>query len=87
MSKREKCILCWHFIEENDADPRLMIPAGYGGVAPYIHLDDGEKEHDHDAAPSGDARTLAAWKTAHPELFRRFRDGKTGPNSPLFTPE
>jgi hypothetical protein len=39
-----------------------------------------------DATPSGDVRQLGTWKTRHPELFREFGDGLTGPNSPYFTP-
>ncbi len=76
----EKCAHCWHFIEPNDADDGTP---GFR-VAPYVHLDDGEKDHDHDAAPSGDIRTLDQWKADHPELFAEYGDGKTGPNSSLF---
>jgi hypothetical protein len=75
----EKCRDCWHFIEPNDADPGFTL-------AEHVHLDNGEKEHDHDAAPSGDTRQLNVWRTAHPELFTAYADGKIGPNSAHFAP-
>lgn len=75
----EMCSHCWHFVEPNDSCPVEGIK-----LAAYVHLDDGEKEHDHDAAPSGDGRTLAAWRNAYPGLFTTFGDGKTGPNSAHF---
>lgn len=76
----EKCRHCWHFITDNPA---------YGDapdLAPYDHLDDG-KEHDHDAEPSGDKRTLDEWKLAQPSLFHMYPDGHIGPNSADFIPE
>jgi len=79
----EKCRLCWHFIERNDTDPEDFAGTGIV-VAEYVHLDNGEIEHDHDAEPSGDRQTLAAWKQQHPELFRSYPDGQTGPNSVYF---
>jgi hypothetical protein len=81
----EKCAHCWHFIEPNY---ETQIP-GYAALklAEHVHLDDGEKEHDHDAAPSGDIRTLDEWKRDQPSLFHMYDDGKTGPNSSLFIPE
>lgn len=77
----EKCAHCWHFIEPNydwDEDHSL---------AEYLHLDNGEKEHDHDAEPSGDIRTLDEWKRVQPSLFHTFPDGNIGPNSMHFIPE
>lgn len=67
---------CMHFIEENDVQGE--------GIAPYLHLDDGEKEHDHDAIPSGIIHTLTEWSKIWPELFRKYPDGKIGPNSSQF---
>ena len=69
---------CWHFVDDNPAF------GDYPGLAEYEHLDDGEKEHDHDATPGGDIRTLDEWQRAHPELFTGYGDGKIGPNSALF---
>jgi hypothetical protein len=78
----EKCAHCWHFVQPNY---ETQIP-GYAHLtlAEYVHLDNGEKEHDHDAAPSGDVRTLGTWKRDQPALFHRYADGSTGPNSSLF---
>lgn len=78
----EKCAHCWHFIDLNDVDSNE-----YYIVSEYVHLDNGEKEHDHDAAPSGDIRTLDEWKRDQPSLFYTFPDGQTGPNSVHFIPE
>lgn len=75
----EKCAHCWHFIEPNDAEPVPEIT-----LAAYLHLDDGGKEHDHDAAPSGDARTIVQWGQSCPELFHVYPDGAIGPNSAEF---
>jgi hypothetical protein len=85
MTTYEKCKHCWHFIEPND---ETQIP-GFAvlKLAEYVHLDNGEKEHDHDAEPSGDKRTLDEWKNAHPELFHMHKDGMIGPNSVHFIPE
>jgi hypothetical protein len=72
---------CLHFVDANPA---------YGdgpGIAEYDHLDDGEKDHDHDAIRGGGIRTLAGWKALRPELFAEYADGKIGPNSALCTPE
>lgn len=79
MTTYEKCLHCWHFIEPNDADeiPGLALAA-------WLHLDNGEKEHDHDAAPGGGKRTLDEWIRDQPALFRTYADGQTGPNSALF---
>lgn len=75
----EKCAKCWHFIEPNDVGPDEFFT-----YAEYLHLDNGEKEHDHDAAPSGDIRTLEQWEHDHPELFTEYSDGEIGPNSVYF---
>lgn len=73
---------CWHFIEDNSA-------SFYPGmnIAEYVHLDDGEKEYDHDAIPSGDIFTLDEWRNRHPFLFKEFPDDKVGPNSAHFQDE
>lgn len=73
----EKCEKCWHFVTDNPSREWS------GDVVEYIHLDDGEVEHDHDAVP-GASRTLVWWKTFHPELFEVYPDKKTGPNSAYF---
>ena len=78
----EMCAQCWHFVEPNDAPPAPPFT-----LASYVHLDDGEKEHDHDATPSGDGRTLGAWRDAYPGLFVTYADGKIGPNSMHFDEE
>lgn len=68
------CGKCDHFVydQRNDFDQP--------GIADFIHLDDGEKEHDHDAIP-GETHTLKGWRDIMPELFEMFADGKIGPNS------
>lgn len=72
-----QCAKCDHFIEINDDDNDFpMLP-----VASYIHLDDGEKEHDHDAEPGSFSATLALWKHYRPDLFEADpTTGKIGPN-------
>jgi len=74
------CKLCWHFVDYNDSY------GDYPGLAEYIHLDDGEKEHDHDAQPTGEPRPLDVWKVTNPSLFTTYADGKIGPNSSDFKP-
>lgn len=69
---------CPHFIVENDCYELDKT------LAPYIHLDDGEKEHDHDAFPSFIIYTLEEWRVMWPELFETYSDGKIGPNSSQF---
>lgn len=70
----EKCAHCHLFIEANDDavdDPTL---------AAYLHLSRGDEadeaiESTHDAAPSGDRRTIADWKQSGPAAMRaRFTD-------------
>jgi hypothetical protein len=73
---------CWHFVAPNDADDPPGITR-----AKYVHLDDGAKDHDHDARPTGYPRTLAWWRAVRPELFTEYGDRKTGPNSALFNPK
>jgi hypothetical protein len=72
----EMCAHCRHFVEPNDVGSTLPFP-----VAEYVHLDNGEKEHDHDAAPGGIRGTLGAWREDDPGLFVTYPDGETGPNS------
>ena len=74
----ELCKGCWHFVEDNDSDYQ------YFHAAPYIHLDDGEVEYDHDAEPSGVRYELITWSVNFPELFTIYADGKIGPNSTNF---
>ena len=73
---------CWHFVEVNSA--AQSWPAEAGPVAEYVHLDDGEKEHDHDAVPSGRPAALEVWRARYAELFVEHSDGKIGPNSERF---
>ncbi len=61
------CSECDHFVELQDDGS-------------FFHLDDGEKEHDHDAKP-GIEHTLEEWKILRPDLFQTYPDGKIGPNS------
>lgn len=68
------CRHCHHFVDPADAD------AIEGGPAPFVHLEDGEQEFDHDAEPAGQA-TLSEWKRRRPDLFHEYPDGKIGPNS------
>lgn len=75
----EKCAHCWHFIEMN-----VVQADEYFDIAAFVHLDNGEKEHDHDAAPSGDRRTLEEWKRDQPSLFHVYPDDRVGPNSVHF---
>lgn len=79
MTNYEKCRHCWHFIEAN-----VVQADAYFDIAAYVHLDNGSKEHDHDAEPSGDIRTLDEWKRDYPELFYQHKDGEIGPNSVHF---
>lgn len=72
------CKHCDHFVEENTSTGT--------GLAPFLHLDDGEQEYDHDAEPFGPDRTLLTWQLRRPDLFHKFADGKIGPNSTLYIP-
>lgn len=69
----EICAKCDHFIEYD----QMLIT----GTAHFLHLDDGEKEYDHDATPSGDSRMLLDWRLQRPDLFETYADGAIGPNS------
>lgn len=69
----EICAKCDHFIE---FDQVLL-----DGSPHFLHLDDGEKEHDHSAASSGDSRMLIDWRLQRPDLFTEYADGAIGPNS------
>jgi len=71
----EQCAHCSHFIEPTDP-----MDTEYGAAA-YLHLDDGEKDHDHDATRSGMVRTLDEWRAFSPGLFLTYPDGRIGPNS------
>lgn len=69
-----KCKKCDHFVERNhDADDNHSL-------CEFIHLDDGDKDHNHDAEP-GQTKSLDEWKTNRPDLFIKHIDGKIGPNS------
>lgn len=78
----EICARCDHFVEENDIEAIVF------GAATYLHLDDGEKEHDHDALPSGDVRTFGQWRADRPDLFamtwRWFAEPAIGPNAQVY---
>lgn len=65
------CTRCDHFVDANDGPP---------GVSPFIHLENGEQEFDHDAEP-GESRTLDEWRSVRPDLFALHADGMIGPNS------
>lgn len=69
------CLHCDHFVDTNDSHQ----PGD--DLAPYVHLEDGEQEFTHDAAPGPDSRPLAEWQAARPDLFLQHPDGATGPNS------
>lgn len=74
------CAHCDHFVVENDGWQ------DYPGTAPFTHLDDGEKEHDHDPWPANTlnmshGNSLAVWRRVRPDLFVGYPDGKIGPNS------
>ena len=69
-----KCGRCDHFIEDN------TITVNGHDVVGYVHLDDGDKEHTHDAGP-GLTHTLPEWKMLRPDLFEEHEDGKIGPSS------
>ena len=72
---RTMCYFCNHFIEENDGAEK--------GQAKYVHLDDGDKDHDHDAQP-GMSNPVSWWKRELSHLFKEYPDGKVGPNSVHF---
>lgn len=77
--KYTKCAKCDHFVESND---EYFITAQ--GIAKYIHLDNGEKEHDHDASPSSMTYYLEWWQYHFPALFTTYPDEMTGPNSEYY---
>jgi len=69
---RTLCKHCDHFVEnDNVSDP---------AAAGYVHLDDGEQEYDHNAEPS-ETVERAELEKIRPDLWRRYADGKIGPNS------
>lgn len=78
---------CWHFIEDNSGESEGTVASDwYKGEMPdlWLHLDNGDKYHDHVAIPSGERRTLREWEEIHPELFKAFKGGDIGPNSKYF---
>jgi len=72
--RAEKCAHCHLFVEANDD----YVPGA--GIAEYVHLHRGtpadeQLDNDHEAAASGDVRTLAEWKADGPVAMRmRFDD-------------
>lgn len=46
-----------------------------------LHLDDGEKSHTHIPVAGIPGKTLAQWRKDRPDLFKKYKDGKIGPNS------
>jgi hypothetical protein len=75
----ELCRDCDHFIEDNGSSPEDVKRYG---LADYVHLDDGEKEHDHDAIPSGISMPIGWWQLLRPDLFEADSAGVIGPNRP-----
>ena len=71
----ELCARCHHFVDFAEETTERGVRAG------YVHLDDGEQDYDHAAEPSGVRKALREWKKERPELFRRYPDGRIGPNS------
>ena len=66
------CQHCDHFVEENiGIEP---------GQAPFMHLDNGGQEYDHDATP-GEHHRMKEWRELRPDLFIEHADGEIGPNS------
>jgi hypothetical protein len=48
----------------------------------YDHMDDGEKDFNHNAMPDLDSmRTGDEFARDFPTLFKEYKDGKIGPNS------
>lgn len=74
---------CYFFVEENHVG-ESPTDDGLVALVKYVHLDDGEQEHWHDAVPSGKLHRLSWWKMAYPQLFTGYPDGKIGPNSIYF---
>jgi hypothetical protein len=70
------CRHCDHFVEAND--PLTTAPPG---TAPFIHLEDGEQEFDHDPEAGDETHSLEDWQRLRPVLFREYPDGAIGPNS------
>lgn len=46
-----------------------------------VHLEDGEQEFDHDAECSDKTHLKSEWILLRPDLFKKYEDGKSGPNS------
>lgn len=78
-----QCLHCDHFVEVNEDFVERNDKTDQLGLSEYYHLDDGEKEHEHDAVP-GLTLTGEEWQRIRPELFDMFEDRKIGPNSALF---
>lgn len=69
------CKHCDHFVDLEDGSL-------YGQEKDFwVHLDNGYKEHDHDAEPSSQSMVLSEWEEARPDLFVEHPDGNIGPNS------
>ncbi len=73
------CQHCDHFVDPNDCLEDYP-PAEQANMAKFVHLEDGEQEFDHDAAP-GETKTGAEWKQCRPDLFKEHPDKAIGPNS------
>ena len=69
------CKHCDHFVDRNHAK------GDNPEIAAFLHLEDGEQEFDHNGETSGEVHTLTEWKRLRPDLFRKYPDGKIGPNS------
>lgn len=62
------CRHCDHFV-----DPCVVVG--------LVHLEDGEQEFDHVAELSDETRLKSEWIQLRPDLFQKYEDGKSGPNS------
>ena len=70
------CRHCDHFVDANE--PLESAPRG---TAPFIHLENGEQEFDHDAEPGAETHSLDEWRKLRSDLFHEYPDGAIGPNS------
>jgi len=75
----EMCRYCDHFIDvewliDDPDNPNIFL----------IHLDSGEKEHDHEPVRSKEIKRLIDWKAERPDLFTLYEDEFIGPNSMHF---
>lgn len=67
------CRHCDHFVEANEPPD--------SDADKFLHLEEGQQEFDHAAEPSAQVHTLAQWRELRPDLFKKHRDGRIGPNS------